>query len=69
MGGSNVSLIPIYFDNWIFYELIANISCYLLSRLPYELVTDITYDAYVEQTDKHNIHGFWEWEDGTVRVI
>ena len=69
MGESNVSFISIYFDNWLFYELIINTSCYLLSSLPYELVTDITYDTYVEQTDKHNIHGSWEWENGTVRVI
>nr|CAG8462060.1 283_t:CDS:2 [Entrophospora candida] len=39
------------------------------ATLPYELATDITYDTYVEQTGKHNIRGFWEWENETVRVI
>ena len=37
--------------------------------MPYELVTGVSYDAYVEHTDKYNIHGWWEWENGTVRVI
>ncbi|CAI2165553.1 3311_t:CDS:2 [Funneliformis geosporum] len=39
------------------------------AKLPCEIVTDVSYDTYVEQTDKHNIRGWWEWEDGTVRVI
>ncbi|CAG8636058.1 5044_t:CDS:2, partial [Diversispora eburnea] len=39
------------------------------ATLPYELASDVSYDAYVEQTDKHNIHGWWEWENGTVRVV
>ncbi|GBB88040.1 hypothetical protein RclHR1_14590002 [Rhizophagus clarus] len=37
--------------------------------LPYELAKDVPFDTYVKQTDKYNIHGFWEWENGTVRVI
>jgi hypothetical protein len=41
----------------------------LLSSLPYELFTGVSYDTYVEHTDKYNIHGWWEWENGTVRVI
>ncbi|RIA94865.1 hypothetical protein C1645_758964 [Glomus cerebriforme] len=38
-------------------------------NLPYELAKDVPFDTYVEQTDKYNIHGFWEWENNTVRVI
>ncbi|CAG8466569.1 2088_t:CDS:10 [Diversispora eburnea] len=52
-----------------FIARIVNISCRLLSKLPYELASDISYDVYVEQTDKHNIHGWWDWENGTVRVV
>jgi hypothetical protein len=40
-----------------------------LSSLPYELVTEVPFDTYVERTDKYNIHGWWEWENGTIRVI
>ena len=39
------------------------------SSLPYELATEVPFDTYVERTDKHNIHGLWEWENGTVFVI
>jgi len=39
------------------------------SRLPYELATEVPFDTYVEHTDKYNIHGWWEWENETVRVI
>ncbi|RHZ80111.1 hypothetical protein Glove_139g274 [Diversispora epigaea] len=37
--------------------------------LPYELMTGVTLDEYILQTDKHNVKGFWEWENGTVHVI
>ncbi|RHZ67016.1 hypothetical protein Glove_303g157 [Diversispora epigaea] len=37
--------------------------------LPYELMTGVTLDEYIIQTDKHNVKGFWEWENNTVRVI
>ena len=39
------------------------------SSLPYELATEVPFDTYVEHTDKYNIHGWWEWENGTIRVI
>ncbi|RHZ45864.1 hypothetical protein Glove_645g6 [Diversispora epigaea] len=39
------------------------------ATLPYELATDISFEAFAEQTDKHNIHSWWEWENGTVRVV
>ncbi|CAG8757590.1 9084_t:CDS:2 [Rhizophagus irregularis] len=39
------------------------------ATLPYELATEVPFDTYVERTDKYNIHGWWEWENGTVRVI
>ena len=60
---------PIRFNDWIFYKLVADTSCYLSSRLPYELKTDVSLDEYIFQTDKHNVKGLWEWENGTVRVI
>ncbi|CAG8602950.1 13859_t:CDS:2 [Funneliformis mosseae] len=37
--------------------------------LPYELVTDVSWEEYVEKTDKYNIHGLWDWENGAVNVI
>ena len=46
-----------------------DIDCYLLPSLPYELKTGVTLDEYIFQTDKHNVKGLWEWENGTVRVI
>jgi len=39
------------------------------ATLPYELATEVPFDTYVEHTDKYNIHGWWEWENGTVYVI
>ena len=39
------------------------------SSLPYELATEVPFDTYAERTDKYNIHGWWEWENGTIRVI
>ena len=39
------------------------------SSLPYELATEVPFDTYVEHTDKYNIHGWWEWENGTVHAI
>ncbi|CAG8640347.1 7944_t:CDS:2 [Paraglomus brasilianum] len=39
------------------------------ATLPYELKTDVSLDEYIFQTDKHNVKGLWEWENGTVRVI
>ncbi|CAI2191208.1 5657_t:CDS:2, partial [Funneliformis geosporum] len=39
------------------------------ATLPYELATEVPFDTYVERTDKYNIHGWWEWENGTVRII
>jgi hypothetical protein len=39
------------------------------SSLPYELATEVPFDTYVERTDKYNIHGWWEWENGTILVI
>ncbi|CAG8611396.1 16011_t:CDS:2, partial [Cetraspora pellucida] len=39
------------------------------ATLPYVLKTGVTLDEYIEQTDKHNVHALWEWENGTVRVI
>ncbi|CAG8633462.1 13695_t:CDS:2, partial [Acaulospora colombiana] len=30
-----------------------------------QLVTEVSYDTYVEHTDKYDIHGWWEWENGT----
>ena len=48
------------------YKLI--VDC-LLSSLPYELATKVSYDTYVECTDKYNIRGWWEWNNGTVHVI
>src|SRR5581483_11126564 len=54
---------------YFFYKLVADISCYLLPRLPYALKTHVTLDEYIFQTDKHNVKGLWEWENETVRVI
>ncbi|CAI2194041.1 14097_t:CDS:2 [Funneliformis geosporum] len=39
------------------------------ATLPYELTTEVPFDTYVERTDKYNIHGWWEWKNGTVIVI
>ncbi|CAI2174797.1 14161_t:CDS:2 [Funneliformis geosporum] len=39
------------------------------ASIPYELATDVSWEEYVEKTDKYNIHGWWEWENGTVNVI
>ncbi|CAG8535034.1 11627_t:CDS:2, partial [Paraglomus brasilianum] len=39
------------------------------ASLPYELAIDVSWEEYVEKTDKYNIHGWWEWENGVVRVI
>jgi len=43
----------------------------LLYSLPYKLAIDVSWEDYVEKTDKYNIHvhGWWEWENGVVRVI
>ena len=60
---------PICFNDWIFYKLVADTGCYLLSSLPYELKTDVSFDEYIFRTDKHNVKGLWEWENGTVRVL
>ena len=60
---------PICFNDWIFYKLVADTGCYLLSSLPYELKTDVSLDEYIFRTDKHNVKGHWEWENGTVRVL
>ncbi|CAG8718622.1 13814_t:CDS:2, partial [Ambispora leptoticha] len=49
--------------------LVADTGCYLSSSLPYELKTDVSLDEYIFRTDKHNVKGLWEWENGTVRVI
>ncbi|RIA85765.1 hypothetical protein C1645_830316 [Glomus cerebriforme] len=38
------------------------------ATLPYELATEVPFDTYVEHTDKYNIHGWWEWENGTVPI-
>ena len=29
----------------------------------------MSLDEYIFQTDKHNVKGLWEWENGTVCVI
>ena len=79
-GGKLVTYIPkpngkkqrkysICFNDWIFYKLVADTSCYLSSRLPYKLKTDVSLDEYIFQTDKYNVKGLWEWENRTVRVI
>jgi hypothetical protein len=71
VGRGNVSHFIIYFNNLAILQancLLIVDRC-LLSSLPYELVTEVSYDTYVERTDKYNIHGWWEWENGTVRVI
>ncbi|CAG8638634.1 23635_t:CDS:2 [Cetraspora pellucida] len=36
--------------------------------LPYELKSNVSWDKYVERTDKHNVHGMWEWNNGKVFV-
>ncbi|CAG8643589.1 12602_t:CDS:1, partial [Cetraspora pellucida] len=36
--------------------------------LPYELKSNVSWDQYVERTDKHNVHGMWEWNNGRVFV-
>ena len=41
----------------------------MLYSLPYKLAIDVSWEDYVEKTDKCNIHGWWEWENGVVRVI
>ncbi|CAB5184468.1 hypothetical protein RhiirA5_411409 [Rhizophagus irregularis] len=37
--------------------------------LPYKIATEVPYDTYVKHTDKYNIHGWWEWNNGTVCVV
>ncbi|CAG8784552.1 17587_t:CDS:2, partial [Racocetra fulgida] len=36
--------------------------------LPYELKSNVSWDQYAERTDKHNVHGMWEWKNGKVFV-
>ena len=31
--------------------------------------TEVSFETYAEYTDKYNIKGWWEWENGTIRVI
>ncbi|CAB4379077.1 unnamed protein product [Rhizophagus irregularis] len=45
------------------------VDCYLLLILPYKIATEVPYDTYVKHTDKYNIHGWWEWNNGTVCVV
>ncbi|CAG8596791.1 21815_t:CDS:2 [Cetraspora pellucida] len=36
--------------------------------LPYELKSNVSWDQYAERTDKNNVHGMWEWNNGRVFV-
>ncbi|KAF0552453.1 hypothetical protein F8M41_021771 [Gigaspora margarita] len=38
------------------------------ASLPYVLETDVTLDEYITKTDKYNVKGLWEWENGSVLV-
>ncbi|CAG8726525.1 11409_t:CDS:2, partial [Dentiscutata erythropus] len=38
------------------------------ASLPYELISDVSFEKFAERTDKHNVHGLWEWDQGKVVV-